>query len=139
MTKDELIKEKLLETASNNTYMNMLGIEFIDIKPGYAKSKMKVTPSLYNPYNSVHGGCLYSMADVTAGFAACTYGNYASTISGNMNYLRPAMNTEYIYCVGQVVRHGKKMSVYNVELFNDDGDLLENGTFTFYTLNTKVC
>ena len=138
MNNDSLINEILLQTARDDVYMKMLGIEIIDLSCGYAKSKMKITPQICNPYNSVDGGWLFSMADVTAGYAACTYGNYVSTISGNMNYIKPALDTQYIYCIGQVVRQGKKVSVYNVELSDDYGNILETGSFTFYSLNKSV-
>ena len=138
MKNNSLINKILLQTARDDVYMKMLGIEIIDLSCGYAKSKMKITPQICNPYNSVHGGCLFSMADITAGYAACSYGNYVSTVSGNMNYIRPAMNTEYIYCVGQVVRQGKQISVYNVELSDDYGNVLETGSFTFFKLNKEV-
>lgn len=138
MDNNALIYKTLLETAQNDDYIKMLGIEIMDISCGYAKSKMKYTSKICNPYNSVHGGCLFSMADITTGYAACSYGNYVSTISGNINYIKPAMNTEYIYCTGQVVRQGKQISVYNVELSDDDGNILETGSFTFFTLNRKV-
>ena len=138
MKNNSLINKILLQTARDDVYMKMLGIEIIDLSCGYAKSKMKITSQICNPYNSVHGGCLFSMADITAGYAACSYGNYVSTVSGNMNYIRPAMNTEYIYCVGQVVRQGKQISVYNVELSDDYGNVLETGSFTFFKLNKEV-
>ena len=118
MKNTSLINKTLLQNANNDLYMKMLGIEIIEISSGYAKAKMKVTKEICNPYNSVHGGCLFSLADITAGYAACAYGHYVSTVSGNMNYIKPAMNTEYIYCIGQVVRQGKQISVYNVELFD---------------------
>lgn len=138
MKDNSLINEILLQKSQDDSYIKMLGIEITNLSTGYAKSKVKVTPQICNPYNSVHGGCLFSIADITAGYAACTYGNYASTVSGNMNYIRPAMNTQYIYCIGQVVRQGKQISVYNVELSDDNGNILETGTFTFFTLNRKV-
>ena len=138
MNNNSFINKTLLQNARDDIYMKMLGIEITELSCGYAKSRMKVRPEICNPYNSVHGGCLFSIADITAGYAACSFGNYVSTISGNMNYIRPAMNTTYIHCSGQVVRQGKQVSVYNVELFDDEGIIFETGTFTFYTLNKKV-
>ena len=54
-----------------------------------------------------------------------------------MNFIRPAIHTRYITCTATEVRQGKTVSVYNVEIVNDDGVLLENGTFTFYMLSQK--
>lgn len=131
--------EKVIEKITKeNKYISNLGIELIEYKEGYAKGRMKVTEDNVNPYGSVHGGALYSLADTISGFAAASYGTYASTVSGNMNFISPAMDTKYIYCEALKVRQGKKISLYNVELFNDKGKIIENGSFTFYMLNKKV-
>ena len=131
--------EKIIEKITKeNNYIKNLGIELVEYREGYAKGKMKVTENNINPYGSVHGGALYSLADTIAGFAAASYGTYASTVSGNMNFINPAMNTKYVYCEAKKVRQGKKISLYNVELFDDNNKILENGSFTFYMLSKKV-
>lgn len=131
--------EKIMEKITKeNNYIKNLGIELVEYREGYAKGKMKVTENNINPYGSVHGGALYSLADTIAGFAAASYGTYASTVSGNMNFINPAMNTKYVYCEAKKVRQGKKISLYNVELFDDNNKILENGSFTFYMLSKKV-
>ena len=103
--------EKIMEKITKeNNYIKNLGIELVEYREGYAKGKMKVTENNINPYGSVHGGALYSLADTIAGFAAASYGTYASTVSGNMNFINPAMNTKYVYCEAKKVRQGKKIS-----------------------------
>lgn len=138
MKNEKTTEEILREIYENNEYMQTLGIELLEIRTGYTKARMKVKKEICNPYGSVHGGCLFSLADIIAVIAGSTYGNFTSTVSGNMNYVSPAMNTEYIYCTAEVVRQGKKISVYNVTLVNDDEEILENGSFTLYTLKEKV-
>lgn len=131
--------EKLLEKIiEENEYCNMLGIEVIKVKEGYSKGRMKFDKKLCNPYGYIHGGCLYSFADVISGIASCSYGNYVCTISGNMNYLKPAINTNYLYCEAEVIKHGKSISYCNITITNDDGDIIDNGTFNLYVLPPKV-
>ena len=131
----EKILEKIIE---ENEYCNMLGIEVIEVKEGYSKGRMKFDKKLCNPYGYIHGGCLYSFADVISGIASCSYGNYVCTISGNMNYLKPAINTNYLYCEAEVIKHGKSISYCNITITNDDGDIIDNGTFNLYVLPQKV-
>lgn len=133
------IHARLMEMIHDNHYMQMLGIEITDLKKGYAKGRMKYCNELKNPYGSLHGGSLYSLADVISGTAACTGGRYASTVSGNMNFIRPAMATEYVYCTAREVRQGKQLAVYDVVLTDDNEEVLENGSFTFFLMEDKVC
>ena len=54
-----------------------------------------------------------------------------------MNYLLPVENTEYVYCRAKVLRHGRKVSVIRVEIYNDTETILIDGSFTYYNLGKK--
>ena len=86
----------------------------------------------------MHGGCTYALADTIAGIAALTYGNYVTTVSGNMNYLISVSDTEYIDCIAKVVRQGNKIGIYDVMLVGDQDQLFANGSFTYYKLKQEV-
>lgn len=130
--------EKTVKFVSENKYMRDFGLEVLDVDMGYARGRTAVTDAILNPYGSVHGGVLYALADLVSGIAACTYGNFASTVNGNVNYLQPAMNTGYIYCEAKVVRNGKKVSVYDIRITDDSDNVLETGTFIFYMMDREV-
>jgi len=124
--------------VAENLYMQNLGVEFLDIEEGYISARIPVREGIINPYGSVHGGALYSVADIVAGFCACTYGRYVSTSTGNMVYIAPAMNTEYIHCEARVLHRGNKVASVAVELRADDAKLLDTATFTFCLLSKEV-
>ncbi len=135
---EQHIKHAMRKIVENNAYMKYMNIELVELREGYALGKMKVQEKYLNPYKSVHGGVLYSLADIISGIAACSYGKYVSTISGTMNYLKPAIDTEEIFCEANVLRNGNQISVYNVTLKDSAGQLVETGTFTFYVMNRDV-
>lgn len=135
---DIKVKETLEKIIENNTYMKMLNMELVSVDVGYAKGRMKLDDTLHNPYGGAHGGALYSLADTICGIAACTYGVFVCTVSGTMNYLLPGVNTEYIYCEAKVVRQGKTLAVYDMELTDDNGKVLDTGTFTYFIMEAGV-
>lgn len=126
------MKEEIIKIVEENAFAKALHIELLELEKGFAKGRMKVEADIINPYGSVHGGALYSLADIISGCAALTYDKNAYTVSGNMNYLRPAMDAEYVYCEVEKLRQGKQLAVYDVKLTNDTGKVLETGTFTFF-------
>ena len=81
---------------------------------------------------------LYSLADIVSGIAACTYGKFSSTIDGTMTYIAPAMNTEYLICEGMEIRQGKKVSLYEANIYDDKGQLVDKARFSFYMMNRSV-
>ena len=132
------IKQAMYDIVEHNPYIKAMNISLTEYEEGYAKGEMRIDERHLNPYHSVHGGALYTLADVVSGCAACSCGKYATTVTGSMNYLKPALETEKIYCEARAVRDGKQISVYDVCLTDDRGELVETGTFTFYIMNRDI-
>lgn len=132
------ICKQMMNILDKNEYVQLLGIKIEEISLGHCKGKMEVTERIKNPYGALHGGSLYSFADIIAGTAACTYGNYVVTVSGDMNFLLPAAGIEYVYCQADVVRQGKHLAVYDVKITSEDAAVLETASFTFYVTEKKV-
>lgn len=132
MQSEQEMKQVLLKIVEENKYMQFLGIEFLELKSGYGLARMKFKKELLNPYGMMHGGSLYSFADIVAGTVACMEGYYVTTVSGNMNFLLPAENTEYVYCEVQKLRIGKHLAVFTIKIKNDKEEILDSGEFTFF-------
>lgn len=140
MTKEAVltIEQIMRKMVSENAYMRFLGIEILDLKQEYALARMKYKKELTNPYGMLHGGSLYSLADIVAGTAACMSGHYVTTVTGNLNFMLPAEGTEYIYCEAIRLRMGKHLAVFGVKLKDDRNRLLDSGEFTFYVTEQEV-
>lgn len=125
------------EIVERNPFAKYIGMELLEVREGYASGRISFEKQYENIYGGMHGGCAYSLADTLAGIAASTYGEYVTTVNASMNYLLPVENTEYVNCKAQVLRHGRKVSVIRVEISNDSGTILIDGSFTFYNLGKK--
>lgn len=131
------ICREVMDMLDNNEYVRLLGIKIEEISLGHCKGKMEMSERIKNPYGALHGGSLYSFADIIAGAAACTYGNQVVTVSGSMNFLLPAADIEYVYCQADVVRQGNNLAVYDVKVTDESGKVLGNASFTFYIVKNK--
>ena len=135
---NDKVEKYLYRMVRENEYMRMLGIELLEVNEGYANGRIHIEDKLLNPNGTVHGGCLYSLADIIAGIAANAYGYNVCTVSGNMNYVNPAYKTEYVFCEATEVRQGNHIGVYDVRLTNDKNGVIETGSFTYYNLSEKL-
>ena len=112
------------------------GIVLTDVQPGYGEGVLHVQPTSRNPHGTVHGGCLYTLADTVAGSAACARGASCVTVSGTMEFLRPASGAQ-IHCVATPKKEGRTLSVMQVVLTDDSDVTVATGTFTFYMIEPK--
>ncbi len=122
----------------NNNFAKLLGVELTELSKGYAKAQMTVKKEFLNPIGSLHGGCLYTIADIAGGAAACSYGIHVTTIDGDFHYLRAGINTEKLYATATEIKKGKRISVYNISVTDQDNMELAVGIFSFMSLGKPI-
>lgn len=131
-------KENVLAIYKKDQYMQWLGLEFLDFSQDFLAVKMPVRDELLNSFGAIHGGVLYSLADITAGSLSCAQGKISPTVDGHLNYLEPAVVKEYVVCEAKLQRCGSHLVSLNVEIKNEEGKLLDTGCFTFYRTNSSL-
>lgn len=130
----EIMDFKKLVELRNMGFNKDIGISFLDITAGYAKGELVLGERHMNPIGSVHGGVMYTMADIVGGTAATSRGRYVTTVSGNMYYLRPAINCKKLIAETKEIKTGKNMCVYQVMITNENGTELAMATLDYYYL-----
>ena len=123
------------ERNRTNAFANHIGLSLTDMSEGYAVTEMDTPEMATNPIGYVHGGCLYTAADVAAGSAALSYGSQVVTMSSSFHYLSPGLGTSHIRAEGRVIKHGRRVSVVQVDVLNQDGVQLCTGTFSFMVID----
>lgn len=107
------------------------GITVTLARAGWAEGVLEAQPTSINPHGTIHGGCLYTLADTVSGTAAAGGGVSCVTVSGNMEFLHPATGPR-ITCVASAKKLGHTLAVMNADLTDAEGTLVATGTFTFY-------
>lgn len=136
---DELLRRRdaILKTIEKSEFIRNMELDFIRLDDKEAIGKIPFKSKFHNPYGSVHGGLLYSLADTVAGSVACMNGVYCTTADGSLNFFEPALNTEYIYCYAKCIRCGKHLVNVRVEIKDDNGLLLDDGSFNYFKLKNN--
>ena len=107
------------------------GVRVTDVTPGRAVGELIIGPNSINPHGNVHGGALTTLADTVAGCCACSKGGQCVTASSTMEFLRPAWGGR-IYCEATPKKLGRKLSVIQVTLTDEQEKVVATGTFTFF-------
>lgn len=136
--REQKIREKIISDASQAPFNQYIGLEFIEMTPNYGKTRIKFREEVLNTYKTIHGGALLALADVSAGMTASMCGYYVTTVASSLNFLLPAKDTEYIYCECLKLKTGKHISVFDIRITDDKGNLLDSGEFSFFTSKTSV-
>lgn len=121
-----------------NPFAEDIGIHTVEIRSGYARAELNIEDRHLNFVGSVHGGCLFSLADTVCGSAAASHGFYCTTLNGNVNYLAAAINVKKLIAEAKEIKQGKRVCVYDVEIRDEKGTLFVQGTFSYFNLQKKI-
>ena len=105
-----------------------------ELEDGGATVELDLTPELLNPLGMAHGGTIFTLCDIAAGSAAASQGTVAVTLDSTIHYYRPGRCGKKLTAVAYERKRGRKVSVYMVEVHDDEGKHIADATFTmFYT------
>jgi acyl-CoA thioesterase len=101
-------------------FREILGIQIIEVKDGYAKLTLKVTKEHTNALGAAHGGAIFALGDCA--FAeASNYGDkVAVAIQVNINFLKPAFEGDTLTAEAVRVSDGKTLGLYHITISKQD-------------------
>jgi acyl-CoA thioesterase len=97
------------------------GIELEDISPGWARVKCDVQEHHLNGVKCVHGGMLFTLADMAFAAAANSHGRLAVALNATISFVKPARGKTLTAEAREVSRSGRH-AVYEVRVFDEAGD-----------------
>ncbi|SHI32495.1 PaaI family thioesterase [Parasporobacterium paucivorans] len=105
-------------------FIGMTGIKVLETGQGSAKGEIEIQLNHLNPAGTVHGGVLFTLADSIGGLAASSDGRGCATISSEIHYLNPTMNSKRIVAHSVEIKHGKRMSTVETSITDNNGILI---------------
>ena len=114
-----LLAARLMLNA--DTASAMLGIELVDVGPGRARMRMRVTETMLNGHRICHGGYVFLLADTAFAVACNTYGRTTVAAGADISFLCPVMLDEVL--VADAVERSRYGSsgLYDVTVTRADG------------------
>lgn len=117
-----------LNSMSKGNMIEHLGIEFIEIQPGFIKAKMPVDHRTKQPLGLLHGGASVVLAETLGSVAVVLAVQDPKAETGvgveiNANHLKSARGG---YVIGTCIplRIGRKIHVYEIKIHDEEENLI---------------
>ena len=115
--------EELRGYFSGDTFAKYCGIEIIDVGPGSAKVKMPVEEHHLNSLHVVHGGAVFTVADMAFASAVHSRGKQAVAINTSISFVKAA-KTGMLFADAHETSRNQKLATYDVKVTDDSGDVV---------------
>jgi len=121
----------LKEFFLNDRFAVGAGVELLDVKPGYAKARMLITPNHLNGGNVCQGGALFTLADLA--FAAAVNSHLTLTFSttSTITFVQSVADG-YVFAEATELVNHKRMPFAEVKITDEKGQTIAIFTSSGY-------
>jgi acyl-CoA thioesterase len=120
------------EWVAGDPFARSLGVELIEVAPGYGKVAMTVRDDMLNSHDTAHGGAVFSLADQAFAVASNSHGPLAVALEVSINYVAPAYPGDRLVAEAREESLGRRVGVYRLQVTREDGTLVAVAQATAY-------
>src|SRR5689334_24477056 len=93
-----------------------LGMEIVEIGPGFATLAMTVRPDMVNGQRIAHGGFIFTLADSAFAFACNSHNEKAVAAQGNITFIKPGKLGEELVATAREISRSGRSGIYDVQV-----------------------
>ena len=125
-------EQKLKDFFVHDEFARQNGITIVDVREGYARTRVTLVPRHLNAGGGVQGGVLFTLADLAFAVATNSHGTLTVTTTANITFVRSAGVGAVITAEAQEVVDHRRLPFCEVRITDDEGQLLAVFTASGY-------
>ena len=116
--------DRLRERIGGDPFGRWLGIELLDLAPGYCRAALTLAPHMVNFHGSPHGGAIFSLADFTFAGACNGHGEPAVALTVTIQFHAAVPPGTRLVAEARATRQGRRAGFYAMTVCAEDGTLV---------------
>lgn len=125
------------EFLKNDRYAALSGIDLLEVSEGRAKASMKIEDHHLNGVNLVHGGAIFTLADLAFAAASNSYGTVAVAINACIWFVKAAREGT-LFAEAREVSLNPKLATYAIDVTDEAGELIATFEGMVYRKKDKI-
>ncbi len=128
--------DKLKEFFKGDHFAALAGIELMEVREGYGKARMLITPDHLNGGGFCQGGAIFTLADLAFAAAVNSHGVMTVSTSSSITFVR-SVAKGYVYAEATEIVDHKKLPFAEVRVTDENGNLIAIFTSSGYRKEWK--
>lgn len=125
------MEQELLEFFKKDRFAANAGAELLEIKEGYGRARMLITPEHLNGGGVCQGGAIFTLADLAFAAAVNSHGVLTFSTSSNITYFK-SVSQGYLYAEAREIVNHHRMPYAEVRVTDEAGELVAIFTSSGY-------
>jgi acyl-CoA thioesterase len=121
--KEKPSSETLKRYFKRDLFARHVGIELISAHNGYAKASLAIKEHHLNGVKRVHGGVIFTLADLAFAAASNSQGRVAVAINASIQFLR-APKGSVLFAEAREISCDHKLASYEITVTDETGEVI---------------
>ena len=122
---DQTIADRVARfMSSRDEFAKHLGIELLELKPGYCRVSMRLQPYMMNGLGIPHGSIIFSLADFAFAAACNSHGTAAVALSMDIHFLSSPAPNARLECEAAEVKLGRSTGLYHMTVTDPESKIV---------------
>jgi len=115
--------DKMIKYFENDHFASNNNIELIEASNGKAKAIMEIKRYHLNSLGMVHGGAIFTLADLAFAAAANSHGDVSVAINADISFMKAAY-AGTLYAEAEEISLNPKIATYTVKIKDEKKDII---------------
>jgi acyl-CoA thioesterase len=98
-----------------------LGIEILEVRPGFIKASMRVRDDMVNGHDICHGGLIFTLADSAFAFCCNSFNAVTVAAGATIDFLAPGRKGDRLFATATQLWRSNRTGLYEIQVTNQDG------------------
>jgi acyl-CoA thioesterase len=112
------------ELLESEPFPRFMGLEVLEVRPGYALVEAPVREEFLNIHKTTHGGVLFSLVDEAFELASNSHGQVAVALNMNITYFRGTSAGDVLRAEAKEVFRSPRTATYHISVTDQGGNLV---------------
>ena len=120
----QLAERTVREMYARDAASRGLGIEIVEVRPGFVRATMLVRPDMVNGHDIGHGGFIFALADSAFAFSCNSYNAVTVAAGATIDFLAPARKGDRLTAPASELWRSRRTGLYEITVINQDGTVI---------------
>ncbi len=125
------------EHFDQDRFAGHVGVEMVDAQPGRAVMRLMIRPEHLNGWGVVHGGVIFTLADMAFAAAATAHGLLAVALNASVTFVKPGLRG-YLTAEARELSLTRRVGTYEVVIRNDADEVIATMQGLAYRKDAKI-
>jgi len=130
-------KEAVIRYFKQDRFAEFIGIELLDVAEGWSRARLKIKKHHLNAVDYVHGGVLFSLADLAFAAAVNSRGLLAVAINNSISYVK-SVEGDVIFAEAREISSNQRIASYTVDITDATGQVVSIFQGMAYRKRAKI-